>query len=413
VFAFVCISPQIAESQTNPSYKYDFSSLYNPSEISIHPDVRVFVEDDENAIVFFRIPKDEIMANLPSRLDTSFNLVIKYVLRNMSDFEITDSGVNILKISTDFQTDYLDSYFRINLNSNTKNKLIVGFTGLKNIAGCRIILDVDNSGEYTGSRFLVEEKQIGFDISYNNLVRTGITYRISSRSLDKYTVKINYYSFKDYILVPPYYVIPNNEINQPDSVFDYVIGDTLVFNEKGFYVVQPTTNMPGVLCLLNDGESFPEIKTLSQMLEPLKLVSTSKELKLIKESENLKTAIDNFWLGKSNNQKFAREQIRFFYNRVELSNKLFSDYREGWKTDRGNLYVILGPPTIVNMSENGEDWFYGENPDVAGVLFIFDKENSIYGSPAYKLRRGAVYQTIWSQAIATWRDGRIFTITKN
>ena len=149
------------------------------------------------------------------------------------------------------------------------------------------------------------------------------------------------------------------------------------------------------------------------MLEPLKLVSTAKELKLIKESEDLKTAIDDFWLGKSNNQKFAREQIRVFYNRVELSNKLFSDYREGWKTDRGNLYVILGPPTIVNMSEDGEEWFYGENPDVAGVLFIFDKENSIYGSPVYKLRRGAVYQTIWSQAIATWRDGRIFTITKN
>ncbi|PLX06863.1 MAG: hypothetical protein C0596_14310 [Marinilabiliales bacterium] len=127
----------------------------------------------------------------------------------------------------------------------------------------------------------------------------------------------------------------------------------------------------------------------------------------------MKVSIDNFWLGKSNNQKFAREQIRVFYTRVELANKYFSDYREGWKTDRGNLYVILGPPTIVNMSSSGEEWFYGENPDVAGVLFIFDKGKSITGHTIYRLRRDAMYQTIWGQALTTWRNGRIFTITKN
>jgi GWxTD domain-containing protein len=199
----------------------------------------------------------------------------------------------------------------------------------------------------------------------------------------------------------------------PDSVFSYRIGDSISFTRIGAYVLKPSSQNAGVLCLINYGQSFPEVSILSDMLEPIQLISTSKDFEKIKEAENLKIAIDSYWLGLSNNQKFAREQIRVFYNRVSLANRFFSDYRPGWKTDRGMLYIVLGPPTIVNISARGEEWFYGENPEVAGILFQFEKRSNVYSAYEYRMFRDELYQTIWSQAIATWRNGRVFTITKN
>jgi len=413
-----CYAPATSEGksqqQNSPSYKYDFSSLYNPSESSLHPDVRIYSESESQAIVFFRISIDEIRANQKSVYDTSFNLVTKYALRDVSTFEITDSGSNTFNIDTDIDSEYVELYFRIKMTPKTNYKLIVGFTGPKSGSGSRLIFDVDNMSDFAKEMFIPEKDEDGFSVLYNNFVESEKIYRINSKIFDANNFEIEYYSFPDYIVLPPYFTVNiEDEFGMPDSVYKYIIGDTLRFDSLGYYVIKPSSEKYGSLCLLNSGGSFPEINKLSEMYEPLKLVATAKELKSIASAEILKVAIDQFWLEKSNNKKFAREQIRVFYNRVELANKYFSDHREGWKTDRGNLYVVLGPPTIVNMSSDGEEWFYGENPDIAGVLFIFEKGQSVTGSAVYRLQRDPTYQPLWAQAISTWRNGRVFTITKN
>jgi GWxTD domain-containing protein len=177
------------------------------------------------------------------------------------------------------------------------------------------------------------------------------------------------------------------------------------------YVLRNTDQNSGGLCLINCGPHYPMIKTVSAMLEPIKLLAGNKEYNEIKNADNLKTAIDKFWFSKSENQKFAKEQIRVFYNRVALANKFFIEDKEGWKTDRGMIYIMLGPPSIVNINASGEEWFYGENPDVAGILFIFDKFNNPYCGTVTALRRDTNYQSVWAQALQTWKSGRVFSIT--
>lgn len=411
----LCLTAQTnTRVETQPSYKYNFSSIYNPTETVLHPLVKVYSETDTSAIVFFKLSVEELRRSSKNRLDTIYNITIKYALREIETFQIVDSGASNVKINLDVKDKFYESYIRVYPKTSVKHKLIVGFAAGTTNAGSRLIVDLDNTGEYSANTFLIEQLHHNNQTSYYNFVDSVETYRILSNKLDGYDITIEYYKPFDDIVVPPYFSLKgSDEIVLPDSVFSYHIGDSITFKKIGAYVLKPLAQNAGVVCLINYGQYYPEVSILADMLEPIQLIATSKDFEKIKEAENLKIAIDSYWLGLSNNQKFAREQIRVFYNRVSLANRFFSDYRPGWKTDRGILYIVLGPPTIVNINSRGEEWFYGENPEIAGILFQFEKQSNVFSGDEYRLFRDELYQTIWSQAIATWRNGRVFTITKN
>lgn len=408
----------LAQSNVNvenkPAYKYNFSSIYNPVETVFHPMVKAYCETDTSAIVFFKLSLDELKMSARNKLDSVYSLTIKYALRDVETFQIIDSAITIFKIDLGMNEDFFESYFRINPKSGNHYKMIIGFVGEKNNAGSRLILDYDNTENYSENIFLLERFSHKKEICYSNFVDSIKTYSVHSKKYDDAEINIEFYKSSNDIIVPPYYNLKNtDEIILPDSIFTYRMGDSIKFINRGYYIIKPPSQDVGAMCLLNFGDSYPNILKLSDMLDPIQLISTNKDYRATMASDNLKIAIDTYWLSLSNSQKFAREQIRVFYNRVALANRYFSDYRQGWKTDRGMLYVVLGPPTIVNISANAEEWFYGENPDVAGVLFRFEKRPSNFSGYEYFLIRDELYQTVWAQAINTWRKGRVFTITKN
>ena len=413
VLLYSCMIPQ-ETIRTSPSYRYNFSSLYNNGESIMNPEKRVYIVSDTLAIFYYRVKTEELWASQDNPSDTILNFTVKYALRDLNTFKIVDSSKQIIRINTDIENDYVSSYLKIPIVPQTKYKLIVGFYGERVKSGKRLIVEIDNSSLFVADRYLVKKADDDHNITYNNFVSADILYRIESASLGDLSVNIEYYKFSNYTVVPPYYLSNREpELIEADSTFIYKLGEDIEFEEEGFYLIKASSTDQAGLCLLRAANSYPEIMQVKDMLEPLKIITGNKQYEEIENSENCKLAIDKFWLDRSNNQKFAKEQIRVFYNRVNLANIYFSDFDEGWKSDRGNLYVLLGPPSIVNMSSKGEEWFYGENPDVAGVFFIFDKTNNPYSGTVYKLRRDDLYQTIWSQAVATWRDGRIFTITNN
>ena len=36
-----------------------------------------------------------------------------------------------------------------------------------------------------------------------------------------------------------------------------------------------------------------------------------------------------------------------YYRRVRFANEEFTQYKDGWKTDRGMIYILFGPPNQV------------------------------------------------------------------
>jgi GWxTD domain-containing protein len=60
------------------------------------------------------------------------------------------------------------------------------------------------------------------------------------------------------------------------------------------------------------------------------------------------------------------EVFQEYYGRVNFANEQFSHYREGWQSDRGMVFIILGPPNNVDRhpfeydSKPYEIWEYYE-----------------------------------------------------
>tara|TARA_Y100001960_G_C14539095_1_gene759943 strand:- start:159 stop:965 length:807 start_codon:yes stop_codon:yes gene_type:complete len=71
--------------------------------------------------------------------------------------------------------------------------------------------------------------------------------------------------------------------------------------------------------------------------------------------------IEKFWDINGNNEKFKE-----FYYRVEHANNKFLHYNmDGWKSDRGKIYIIHGEPREIkyDFNEQGEFeiWYYSSN----------------------------------------------------
>ena len=120
--------------------------------------------------------------------------------------------------------------------------------------------------------------------------------------------------------------------------------------------------------------------------------------------------MDDFWLAATGSTDKARMMIRVFYTRMLYANQYFTDCKEGWKTDRGMVYLIYGLPNSVNKSSESETWEYTRKQQANPVTFVFERKPSPYSENHYVFRRGDPQSTYWRQAIDSWRKGRVFSI---
>lgn len=107
-------------------------------------------------------------------------------------------------------------------------------------------------------------------------------------------------------------------------------------------------------------------KAISQMV----YIATPDELSKLKDSKTNEDKLKNFlefWKKKDpspNNEE--NEVFNEYFRRVAYANDNFSNYSEGWRTDRGMVYIILGAPNNIDRhpfeydSKPYEIWEYYE-----------------------------------------------------
>jgi len=160
-------------------------------------------------------------------------------------------------------------------------------------------------------------------------------------------------------------------------------------------------------------ESYPRIDDVKEMAQALKYIMDTEEYEEMmshQTGKELKFAFDKFWLTLYENEPMARRMIKTYYSRVEEANKLFPSFKEGWKTDRGMIYIVMGEP--IHTEENGDEliWYYpSNNPQYGSSIFYLFKKVSPTGSPYehYVLQRGMGYEWIYRLAVERWRSGKI------
>jgi GWxTD domain-containing protein len=188
-----------------------------------------------------------------------------------------------------------------------------------------------------------------------------------------------------------------------DSTFLISPLQSLSLSKKGLYLIQKdTTAVEGLAVRAED--DYPKLGKVASLAGPMVYICTKQEFDRLSNAKVDKKQFDKVILGITNDTERAKKLIRNYFRRVELANQYFTSYKEGWKSDRGMIYIVFGIPDQVYKFHDREVWYYDD--DLYKVNFTFLKSPSLFDPDNYVLIRDKKYQQTWYEVIDLWRNAR-------
>lgn len=238
--------------------------------------------------------------------------------------------------------------------------------------------DVSNTADSIKFQFQVSNKMDGGPLVFNSrLIRfASDTTEAQPMSFTNKSASSLEYKGIDY---DEFEVIQSSvrELNQNGNVnIEFAFEDL----ERGNYRFEVAPNLveKGPLYKARDfsikSANYPLVKNARELAAPLTYLMKKDEhekLMSIRSDDSLKQAIDRFWLENIQNSALAKNVISLFYARVEEANKFFSNFKEGWKTDMGMIYILFGPPLDEYKRLRGVRWSYKYNQTDPEYTFYF------------------------------------------
>ena len=188
----------------------------------------------------------------------------------------------------------------------------------------------------------------------------------------------------------------------PDSSFTVAEGQSVTFRSEGMYLAQQDTAAAKGFTIRVVGQSFPKYSRTVDIPAPLTFVSTKEEHDELVAAKDDKAKIDKVILDITGNRDRAKTFMKSYFRRVELANLFFTSYKEGWKTDRGMIFLIFGPPDEVNRTGANEIWIYRNIKE----RFVFLKSGSVYDPIHFTLMRDSKMNATWYSTIDLWRKAQ-------
>lgn len=184
--------------------------------------------------------------------------------------------------------------------------------------------------------------------------------------------------------IPIYYELYSNK--KMDATADYIISDKeedVLYQESVpikvdsginniFFTIKDTTISLGtyqlVVVLKNKDDEIlgktkkmffskwagapSNITDLETAIDQLEYIATDDQIDYIREGKTKEEKIKRykeFWKSKDPNPTDEENPVfNEYYRRINLANRNFSRYsRKGWKTDRGMVFIVLGPPDNI------------------------------------------------------------------
>lgn len=190
-----------------------------------------------------------------------------------------------------------------------------------------------------------------------------------------------------------------SNVLQPDSI--YHITQSFQPFSKGLYLIQSdSSSAKGISIRVED--DYPKFTTLQNLVGPLIYITTKNEFDRLRSAKDDKKSFDKVILGITGNAERAKIFMRNYFKRVELANRFFTSYKEGWKTDRGMLYIIYGQPGFVFKFNDREVWEYATLD--GKVSFTFVRSSTLFDAENYVLIRKNTYRDGWLNALDLTRN---------
>ncbi len=412
IFAVGCTSRQGFQA-SNVSY------IYNTRDLAPRPEFVTHHLDDATTRVFFRLNGNDILyvKNPETNLYRADFTIAYQLVRSFENTAVLDSGLvqiedeapqppqKIITGSFDLQTQLPEGenkaefVLRIVMTDQNRRVEFENFVRIPRRRGSDLghFLLTDTAGNPL----------------YKKHVATGAPFLVDFTGQPAAAYWVAHYRREFPVALPPYSGIDGQSFDlEPDTVYQIPADRPFAFRESGFYYFRTDTSNWDGLAVFSFYDEFPYIAKRLNLGPPLRYLTTRREYDILKEVMNdpvaLKKEADDFWLRRSGSVERSRLLIESYYRRVQESNVFFTSYIEGWKTDRGIIYCIYGPPNKVYRSSEGESWVYGDETSALSYFFNFQKVSNPFTNNDYALSRSPTYRYGWGQAIEAWRNGHIY-----
>ncbi len=397
--SFICLSPLLAQ-QLSPN---DISAKYNAfSPVKVKS--KIYETDSAyHWWINFKIADPRMT---PDDFDFSYipmkdSLDIEdYLEMRMIEFDSVLSFRNDLwaKIIIEKPTDY--RVLRLMVDEHTGNSRDIREVSLDDSLAVEKIISLDKPiNVFNLFQPIVSSADIQFFATekkplMNEYVASGEEIIVKS-SLD--TLYYYYYP-DDFTPADPPMALRQTQVSKELSALPakmHLANTSFVPVEKGMYFFQTDTlATEGVSIRVGDA-AYPGLTDWSDMIGPLIYMSTRPEYNKLSNAPNAKQALDEYWLTVAKSQELAKQIINDFFGNVLLANQYFTHFKEGWKTDMGMVYIIMGPPDEVFYEADKEIWNYLESGSNPKISFTFVRINNIFTPNYFVLERKKEYEQFW------------------
>lgn len=393
----------------------DMSHIYQKDGLLVRPQIRIFHPDEHRSEIYFSFSSEEVLyvRSGNSQAFTGKVDVQVFVYENFNQASIIDTAMVTIADTQSVLTPHrLNGKVEIRIDDTMPKDsyvLLIRF----NDRNRKLYFDemrlLHRTNPYGRQNYLVLDGDS--NVVYSDYIQLDQPYKVVANSAAR-ELHVRHYNRTFDPGLPPFSINGETSVfnHTADSTFSVSNGGWFTLKSKGFYHFQTDPALRDGFTLYNFESTYPLITDKTQLIGPMRFLTSNLEYEGInlKNEDSAKIAIDKFWLTHAGVEERAREQVEEYYERVEAANIFFTSYKEGWKTDRGVLYVIYGPPTKIYRTIDEETWVYGEENSSLNFTFVFDRMINPYSGNDYTLRRASQYRYGWGMAIDAWRHGKIF-----
>lgn len=399
VFAVIALALASCKTQARLAYR-NIASFYNPASELKGLNYACFNVDDSLTRLYVSFPYNQLKYVRENGLDQA---------RFRFSYQLYDGYENSALI---------DSSSFYGLDSLKTNGHFFDSIALKINRGRNYMLNVElhdlATGEYFGNFLAINKEKnstpndfLLVDNSNIPLLRKYVYRNESFRVRTNIPVDELNVSFSGMIFPPatsPYQPPEKHDETAKDSLFSITmvngVSEPFRLTAAGSYFTRQGDESLLLTHRFYDG--FPEIGAVERMRESLRYITTDAEYRDM-QTKPARVAVDDFWIRVTGHPERALQQIKRYYLRVEEANQFFTLRGEGWKSDRGMIYIVYGPPSVVYKNALSEEWTYGEAGNPLSVRFLFNLQ-PIQGSKFdFVLERSEAYRTSWHLAVSNWR----------
>ncbi len=402
-----------SSSTTTGAPRDNLAYLYGQDAAALRLEARVYHASPERSVVYFKLhTRDLLYKGEGGGAPFAANVTVTYEAFATGGRTPLDSATTQVRDRSTDPTEDKELIGSMEMHRTATGPFTVKVTArdLNRDIASMVIIRVPAAGRPDRHDFLPVNASNGLPLFDDHLPKGGAVKVLAEQyALRDLTVERYELAFK--LPAPVFSSSPAPVDLVPDSQFTVTCNELGAFQldlrPGGFYHVRPDTAMREGLTLYVLDNCYPEVRRSADMLPPLRYITSMQEWERINTAGDRRRAVEKFWTDAAGDRERARDAIRAYYGRVENANRNFTGLVEGWRTDRGLVHIIFGPPNTVRRNEQGETWTYGEENNMMSLTFQFRRREGPFTDNDMQLDRDPVFKGAWYRNVESWRNGRI------